>query len=134
MTDTPDLVAWLHEQIAEDERIARAVQWDGSGNRLSWELPASATIDAGEDEFYAGDRTIANHVVAWDPARVLRTVEAKRQLLVEHAGTENYVYTDDGTPACSTCGDSTIRFPCRTVRILAAEYADRDGYREEWRP
>lgn len=72
---------WLGEQFDEDERTVRATVWDGSGNKLDWELMASATIDVGGDEFYVGDRTIANHMMAWQPARVLHEINAKRDLL-----------------------------------------------------
>lgn len=68
------------------------------------------------------------------PERVLRDIEAKRQILNEHRGSDSYVYTDDGTRACSTCGDSTIRHPCQTLRLLAAVYADHPDYQEAWRP
>ncbi|CAL9314009.1 DUF6221 family protein [Streptomyces sp. SudanB91_2054] len=143
-----ELVVWLRAQLDEDERIARATEWDGSGNRLSWELAASATIDVGEDEFYAGDRTIANHVVEHDPARVLREIDAKRQLLAVHELTftealmgEQFDLNGVRLPpdldvTCKVCGP-VHRLPayaCATVCLLALPYADRPGYREEWRP
>ncbi|MGD6750970.1 DUF6221 family protein [Streptomyces sp. BH105] len=117
-----DLVQWLGEQYDEDERTAKAVQWDGSGNRLSWDLPASATVDVGEDEFYAGDRTIANHIVRHDPARVLREIDAKRQLIAKAAQLQAQV------------GDDPFAGVEDLLRLLALPYADRPGYREEWRP
>jgi hypothetical protein len=136
---TADLAAevaqWLRAQLNEDERIARAVQWDGSGNRLSWELSASATIDVGEDEFYAGDRTIANHAVEHDPARVLREIDAKRQVLRDLEDAEaSLKAAGPGTPPhdLMTGATNTLR---RMVRVLAEPYAPyRPGYKEEWRP
>jgi hypothetical protein len=122
-----EFVEWLRAQLDEDERIARATTWEGSGNKLDWELIASATIDVGGDEFYVGDRAIANHMMAWEPARVLREIDAKRRLLDEHAL--------NGW-ACATCDTGEVEqvFPCPTLRILALPYADRPGYHEEWRP
>jgi hypothetical protein len=122
-----DLVQWLRAQLDEDERTARATIWDGSGNKLDWELIASATVDVGGDEFYVGDRTIANHMMAWEPARVLREIDAKRQIISEH-DTEGWKI-GDRVHDCQW----TDR-PCRTLRLLALPYADRPGYREEWRP
>ncbi|MFE9735507.1 DUF6221 family protein [Streptomyces sp. NPDC005863] len=140
-----DLVKWLGEQLDEDEGTAKAVQWDGSGNRLSWELAASATVDVGEDEFYAGDRTIANHIVTHDPASVLREIDAKRRVLARHHAApippgnewaEEYPYC---AAHAYTQADGTVVYPvqlqnCPELRDLAAPYADRPGYREEWRP
>lgn len=80
-TDTVALVAFLQARIADDEQTARATMWDGSNNTDAWQLSASATVDTGGDEFYAGDRTVAHHIVCHDPARVLREVAAKRKLL-----------------------------------------------------
>lgn len=81
---TDNLVAFLRARRYDDERTAHATLWDGSGNTLNWDLPASATVSVGEDEFYAGDRTIANHIARHDPARVLREVEVDRELLREY--------------------------------------------------
>ncbi|MFH8792220.1 DUF6221 family protein [Streptomyces sp. NPDC017941] len=74
------------------------------------------------------------HAAKWDPARVLREIDAKRQILrdlknaevtLAAAGSEGTVHD------LMTGAANTLR---RTVRLLAAPYADRPGYREEWRP
>lgn len=122
-----ELIEWFGAQLDEDERTARATAWDGSGNKLDWELIASATIDVGGDEFYVGDRTVANHMMAWEPARVLREIEAKRRILAEH-WLNGWV--------CDTCDNGEVEqvFPCATLRLLALPYSDRPGYLEKWRP
>ncbi|WP_432008710.1 DUF6221 family protein [Streptomyces bacillaris] len=67
------------------------------------------------------------------PARTLREVEAKRQLLDEHQD------VNDGS--CGTCvdgrwgypthgGSSPQPYPCRTLRLLALPYSDHPGYEE----
>jgi hypothetical protein len=38
------------------------------------------------------------------------------------------------SPPAGCAGDLTVRFPCRTLRLLALPYADREGYLESWRP
>ncbi|MFE0470506.1 DUF6221 family protein [Streptomyces sp. NPDC058947] len=120
-----ELMRWLGEQLAEDERTVRATVWDGSGNKLDWELTASATIDVGGDEFYVGDRTIANHMMAWQPARVLREIDAKRDLLRFAKGIHDHHET-------FTTGVAA-RLE-KTLRLYALAYAERPGYREEWKP
>ncbi|MFJ8146023.1 DUF6221 family protein [Streptomyces sp. NPDC096048] len=129
-----DLVVWLRAQFDEDERTVRATVWEGSGNKLEWELIASATIDVGGDEFYVGDRTIANHMMAWEPARVLREIDAKRQLLALHQPVEQRSTGSGGGVAtdCQVCSHFPARYPCATVRLLALPYADRPGFRPEW--
>jgi hypothetical protein len=117
-----DLVQWLRTQLDEDERTARATLWDGSGNKLSWELMASATIDVGGDEFYVGDRTIANQMMAWDPARVLREIDAKRGVI-----TRLQHLLHDDNPFVAEQADASLR-------LLALPYADRPGYNDHWRP
>jgi Family of unknown function (DUF6221) len=66
------------------------------------------------------------------PARVLREVAAKRAILGEHRPEP-----DGGGYYCTCCEDHRddadyIEWPCPTVRALAAVYADRPGWREEW--
>ena len=120
-----DLMEWLGVQLDEDERTVRATMWDGSRNKLSWELIASATIDVGGDEFYVGDRTIANHMMAWEPARVLAEIDAKRDLLVFAKGIHDHHET------FTTGVYARLE---ETLRLYALAYAGRPGYRDEWRP
>ena len=79
----------------------------------------------------AHEPEIARHAVEHDPARVLREIDAKRQLLEIHGRL-------DVGEFCSTC-DAPSGIPgrpdgCDTLRILAAPYIDRPGHREEWQP
>jgi hypothetical protein len=74
---------------------------------------------------YAGtieemDPSAAGHIVRWDPARVLAEIDAKRRVV------ENQ---QRHAPGQSGYGAATF-----AVRCLALPYADRPGYREEWRP
>ncbi|MGW3135928.1 DUF6221 family protein [Streptomyces sp. NPDC001139] len=140
-----ELVGWLCEQLDEDERIARAAghervaptPWHGE----SWDdavLDGDGLVDAnGNGIAVVKGELVRAHIAEWDPARVLREIEAKRQLLDEHQD------VNDGW--CGTCvdgrwgypthgGSSPQRYPCRTLRLLALPYADRPGYRDEWRP
>lgn len=119
-----DLVAWLREQVDEDAQIARA---------------------AG-DAFLHSDRigmpslhpSVHRHVYSWTTARVLAEVESKRRILDEHRATDGV-----GGPACDRCSADEdgqhgmgwwVPSPCRTLRLLALPYAERPGWRDEWRP
>jgi hypothetical protein len=104
-----ELIAFVRAALDEDERVALACPdktWPQIGNGAG-----------------------AEHIARWDPARVLAEVEAKRRILDEH----------DPSPTTKTCCptcrdyDEPIQAPCPTVRLLAQPYADRPGWREEWR-
>lgn len=78
----------------------------------------------------------AAYIATHDPARVLREIDAKRQLLALHEpGETEYVDGD----VCMVCedldvGDEGPFYPCKTLRLLALPYADRPGYQDDWRP
>lgn len=147
-----DLVQWLTVQLDADERIARAATkgpWRAHDTHLG-QYGYAATVLSGEgndtdlrawlpsmsNEPWDEKRNVwadAEHIAARDPARVLREVEAKRQVLALHGPSEFGAWVDDDDdrmPACSTCGDLTARFPCKTLRLLASVYEDREGYAE----
>ncbi|WP_406365238.1 DUF6221 family protein [Streptomyces sp. NBC_00645] len=128
-----ELVSWLEQQLDVDERIVQAIEdeeqhWDPGDKNLG-----SAVIGA---EYGAAvvvgpydhlDWSVRQYIAEHDPARVLREIDAKRRILAEHA-LNGWV--------CDTCDNGEVdqTFPCPTLRLLALPYADRPGYREEWRP
>lgn len=154
---TDDLVQWLGEQLVEEAEAARALLDDRRFDRAQrWEFCDDGAIrDAG------GHRSLrvkftwspeAEHIVRHDPARVLREIDAKRQLLADFLAEphfrneEDNWYTcaalvdEDGEPVC--IDESRAPGPCdcgrdarvhRRAVILALPYADRPDYREEWR-
>jgi hypothetical protein len=119
-----ELVPWLGEQLAEDERIARR---------------------AGDSFRQIGETGV---IVAHDPARVLREIDAKRQLLTGYTKAVEQVEELDalrerlrasGQDVFMTEMERASAIHKRDVlhgvlQILALPYADRPGYREEWRP
>lgn len=163
MSIDDDLARWLRAQIAEDERRARAALRDRTEiDPLSrrpirtvkddgvWTTGEHAMDDCDVDGigiriYDEGGHTQeqAVHIAAWSPARVLAECEAKRRAIAIHAGTDG-----DKEHYCpDASGDSTYwnymsgwaegaDHPqmCTTLRLLALPYADRPGYREEWRP
>lgn len=117
---TNDIVAFLRERLDEDERIAAGCQ------QRVWELDGARIVPEGNpgwsdivDWVYDEDGTTREHIARHDPARVLRDVEAKRQLLevaIEMAGADRVGIMD----------------PPWIFRVLALSYSDHPDYRQEW--
>lgn len=156
---TTDLSGWLLEQIAEDEQVARASQGDparpGAG---VWTRQCSHLDEDFEPEkpghdnccVVAGDITIydegghgpedADHIARWDPARVLAECEVKRRLVKMHADDqEHYCPSEDAGSEYYNYMNGWAEEKdnlqiCPTLKLLALPYADRPGYREEWKP
>ncbi|MBQ0827684.1 DUF6221 family protein [Streptomyces tagetis] len=125
-----ELVQWLGAQLDADEQVARAADA---------ELSAVFTrIGSFDPEMAADER----HIMMHRPARVLREIDAKRQLVKLHGravlraggGAQHF----DTETVCRSCEPNLqfpeLSWPCTTLRLLALPYADRSGYREEWRP
>lgn len=74
----------------------------------------------------ADDRAAAL-AVRWDPARVLAECEAKKAIIKKAAG---WIAADAGMPH-----QTALRLAGQDIlELLALPYADRPGYRKEWRP
>ena len=157
-----DLVQWLTAQLDEDERIARAAiravgdvpggvpgaaDWR-FGNAFTdeggtyWQIttmPPDADvfgvielIGSGMSGGGAHEPEIARHAVEHDPARVLREVEMKRQVVEQHRPVG---YGGVCLSLCHTRAPGQPQtWPCLTLRLLASVYEDRPGYQESWRP
>jgi hypothetical protein len=135
-----DLVQWLTAQLDEDERTARAATlgpWVQSGiGDYGWTVDfgrPGAGVETADTEQGLAD---ANFIATHNPARALREIEAKRRILECH---ESWA-AGNGAIICGRCGREHVdgrpggHFPCQTLRLLALPYADRPGFREEWRP
>lgn len=134
-----DLAQWLNAQLDEDQRDAEerrgvfpspGVEDDGAvwlhirpgGNAaIVWHRDPKAGYDD-----MAKLRNWADTDRGWTQERVLREIEAKRRLLYqfEHRG--------DSVRATAGLWDGGVWDDM--LRLLALPYADRPGYREEWRP
>lgn len=135
-----ELIAWLRQQLDEDERVARAATEGASGRwrRITNGTGGGVSYDDGPDDWPVWStngvvvydegfptKPQAEHIARWDPARVLREVEAKRLILSEHAGVD----------VCDAHDANLETVPCPTLLALALSYSDRLGYREEaWKP
>lgn len=125
-----DLAQWLREQLADDEQTARAA------HQPNWLTDGRRGLRYGLDDEWMADALTtadADHIARHDPARVLREIDAKRRIidlceppLVEVTGlrdSEPQYLPGAGAP----WGEDVLR-------LLALPYADRPGYRDEWRP
>lgn len=76
------------------------------------------------------------HIAHQDPARVLREIDAKRQILHLHRPVHRRS-TGSGTAMSETCGICDHfpgQHPCLTLRLLSLPYADHADYQQSWRP
>lgn len=143
-----DLAHWLGAQLDEDERIAREAlryvdacwRWDGeenvtlaSGMTATGEQMVAITADRWRRPMVEGP-AVTVHVAEWDPARVLREVEAKRGIVRAYEAA--VAAFDDSGPAMANYDRlvgsvSSLR---GSLERLAEVYADRPGFQEAWRP
>jgi hypothetical protein len=125
-----DLVTWLRAQLDEDEAVAGSATsgpWnnDDAMSRDGVYAPAVDTwvADCRFEQMGPFALDNATHIARWDPARILAEVEAKRRILA--MGDDFEIYSEPYT------SQTTWE---RIVALMAGAYADRSGYREEWRP
>ncbi|MFG3127379.1 DUF6221 family protein [Streptomyces tendae] len=121
-----DLVQWLRAQLDDDERTARAATpgpWKQSGIGeygwgVSFSVPGTGVEAADSDQ----GRPDADHIARHDPTRVLREIDAKRRTLIRCE------------EALLSANPMLVHFAKQTAWEMAQPYADRPGYRDEWRP
>ncbi|MGW9401456.1 DUF6221 family protein [Streptomyces sp. NPDC055642] len=136
-----DLVRWLSAQLDEDERTARATAWSAS---TQTDNPWNAQPPRHEGEgwtvwakvgrflmFRDLEEADARHIAEHDPARVLREIDAKRRVLDWYKQRAAVDSRGEDPDDYENVTGSTLE---TVVQMLALPYADRPGYREEWRP
>jgi len=139
-----ELVRWLGQQYDKDERIARAACWDEQSDVWTARPPQDryeryVVVDYLDDGVVvvtpenADADGVGQHIAEHDPARVLREIDAKRQLIALHQEVEDPEEMQDYCATCEVTGNYPY-YPCATLRLLALPYADRPGYRDDWRP
>lgn len=120
-----DIVEFLRARLDEDEQAARAAfsgqadPEEGWGaERSEWYRHTTITPHVG----MIHESVQAEHIVRWNPARVLAEVEAKRRTLVR---CEEEMLS--GIPRL-------VHFATQTVWEMVKPYADHPEYDEAWRP
>jgi hypothetical protein len=163
------LIDFIEAQLAEDEAAARTAIASHQGRRQSrntltysngqcanggtWRVKQDRRVkvlsDCGHLVMSGNHSPEPDHIARHDPARVLREVAAKRDLLNDiiaekhrviddpwytcSAATEDrdggtYAETEGGGPC--TCGrDERVE---RLLRLLAAPFSDHPDYNPEW--
>lgn len=112
-----DLITWLRVQLDDVERTARAVQ------HADW-------VDT--DSWVELDPAVVAHARRHDPSSVLRRIESDRRIL---DGCAETLAGEDAWDPQTDGGTSEPYDLARFVlRSLALPYADRSGFRPEWRP
>jgi hypothetical protein len=139
-----DLVRWYGQQLDTDEQTARAAtqgEWVWSREFVTppgYHHRTVGPLEPGDSAFIA----------AHDPARVLREIDSKRQLLARYVKAAQAVeeltatrerLSNQGQDPFLTDLDLTSAIHARdtlhrVVFILATVYADREGYEEGWAP
>jgi hypothetical protein len=155
-----DPIAWIREQLDEDERKAREAtpgpwRWTDPGLKktklaLVGDRDSTVLLAASADAFpAAGD---AAHIANWDPSRALAEVESTRRLLdmyesIAAKKAENSAryarlmavpeLDQEAITAAATHGwELTGRLQGLefAVQVRALPYAGRPGFPEQWRP
>ena len=136
-----DLITWLHQQFDDDERVALETPEESrSWTHRSFVDYSAPDLPQDDHTLWFGDRVVgevgfgdgeilpdeAEHIARHDPARVLAEVDAKRRLLQQ--------FELRGNSVRATVQPSTGGVWDDLLRMLALPYADRPGYREDWRP
>lgn len=118
MSGIDELVTWLRAQIDEDERVAQfAMPRRGEEWNASYGHAFVILVDV--------DRHSKRH----SPARVLREVQAKRRIL--EVATSQIKVAEILPPEHAQQAAARAQ---GIIQLLAVPYADRPGYRDEWRP
>ncbi len=123
-TSTEALVEFLRARLDEDERRARDARpgpWSLTGH------PDEVVLYSGPDEVMRGPLRDGAHIAHHNPARVLAEVDAKRRIVELCAEEDGGVEIGVGVSPEQWLAQSVLR-------LLAEVYADRPGYRQEWRP
>ncbi|WP_026923301.1 DUF6221 family protein [Glycomyces arizonensis] len=153
----PTITEFIAARLDEDEQIARNAGMPPTvgGDRETWVYDRDAFAvrathgrwnvatrrddPADSREIHMTD-SYGEHIARFDPARVLREVEAKRAIIKRHRPSDDYE-----SQLCTACQwdvdcDAPRHdldeedAPCPDLRHLAAAYADDPDWREEWRP
>lgn len=144
MSGVDDLVAFLRARLDEDE--ASVYAWDSDaeacvGTVWTGNEPGYTTVASrrGEGPWIADGREVLNARhgrVLYDPARVLREVEAKRRIVddvvPEVEGAEDRIDGEWGV--VSLPWDQVHATTLSLLRLLALPYSDHPDYRPEWKP
>lgn len=118
--DVEDLAAWLTQIWDEDQAVALGAEghsvFDGTGVVADRHARGTVVVRS----------PVARHIARHDPAAALARIAADRQIL---AACQRVYRAKD-----REYGDGSHDLADEILDLLATPYADRPGYREEWKP
>jgi hypothetical protein len=142
-----EMIHFVREQLDEEERLAKVVADEEGSVWHAGDEFLSGTVGSDKANYilrapYDGELSweMRQYLADHDPARVLGEVKIFR-LIIEVHDPSRAEYPEIGD--CPVCISDQSRYPelwesdkapCATLRLLAAIFDDRPGYREEWRP
>ncbi|MFJ3037743.1 DUF6221 family protein [Streptomyces tendae] len=112
-------------------------------------VPTVEVVGSGMSGGGVHEEALARHIAEHDPARVLREIDAKRAMVdayaeadaMSRATSENYGAWVNSEPLPhpeEAEGTAEVKDRLKglhyALRLLALPYADRPGYRDDWRP
>lgn len=157
----PALLAFHRDRLDEDAATAHVAgdarpEWYNDREMCQVTTRDGAwVIAAFASEFKGSPQSIheadAEHIAQHDPARVLRDIDASRQLMDLHQPWPDHGEASgpdfECTPTtcslsphllvCTTCREEhglPEPWPCKTARLLVLPFVDHPHYRDEWRP
>lgn len=137
-----DLAQFLLDRITEDEQAATAVStrppWTVGEDYKTWIIwskdHGALCMNIWEED--------ANHVVRWNPDRVVAEIAAKRRIIALHESIEGDPYgeiKDRLVFWCAQCDHDRdyVGIPheedgCATLRLLAEPYKSHPGFDASW--
>jgi hypothetical protein len=135
---TADLVEWLTRVWDEQEKREAGRYRPREGMELAEVMTADDGLmfirweHGGRPEFIPRERYISEFLEPDPDSFALARIAADRQILALHAP---HLHEGIGMlcRCCAGGAGANADWPCETVRLLAEPYADREGFRDEWR-
>lgn len=140
------LIEFFAAQLDEDEEAAKRVRQpyrlyacaDGCIEEPTRVDDPYGPANGEYQQWGDGEDRLPNHHNSWtliyDPARALAEVAAKREIIRLYEETLVAIETFEGHGVEAQAHQVAAESYLNVVRIHAAVYAGRPGYREEWRP
>ena len=140
-TTATDLTAFLLREIEADEAAARAVyRSDHWYVDSEWRDDRAELVGGGKilASFTDEDPPVADHIARHDPAHVLAVCAAHKKVveLAQDANAQAAMVAaalgPNGLAGAGLAAEMKVLACEAAVKALAAAYADRLGWREEW--
>ncbi|MGW0015507.1 DUF6221 family protein [Streptomyces tendae] len=124
-----EFLQWLREQLDDDAELAASGEtWTAFDE--STQGTRRVDVDHSIERVVACTRAWRGlHIARHDPARVLREIDAKRQVIARYEQVDQLHESGAGNGAGAMRAGLLY-----CLMAYATVYADRPGYRDEWRP